>query len=83
MSKLLIALLCFSSFLFSGCTPESKELNFPVLPVELKDCKFYMVRDGLGNVLSVVRCPNSSTSATTSGKSPKTVIVIEGGRIRT
>jgi hypothetical protein len=52
------------------------------LPDELKDCVFLEVRKEamLGHTtLNVVRCPNSTTSVTsTQGKTPVTVITIDG-----
>ena len=59
-------------------TPESTatQMNFPVLPEEMKDCKIYKIFSGEENrQLIVVRCPESTTSTTyRSGKTQKTVV---------
>lgn len=65
-------------FVLSACTPSANEVSYPVLPDELKDCKFFRVDNG-GFPIRVVRCPNSTTSATfQSGKTTKTTVVIDG-----
>lgn len=56
----------------TACTPSTKQFHPQVLPSELSDCKFYTVNpDGMQNI-TVVRCPNSSTS--TQYKSGKTTL---------
>lgn len=55
-----IFVLCVS-VLIVGCSPSARELNYPVLPEGLKDCKFYEVSSG-GNSITVVRCPGSTTT---------------------
>ena len=50
------------SFILSGCSGSSTELEFPILPTELQDCKFYTISDGKGTNVVVGRCPNSVTS---------------------
>lgn len=64
-----------------GCKGENEytPLHFPTLPPELSDCKFYYVSNENWHRLSIVRCPNSTTSTTyRDNKSQKTVIVIDG-----
>ena len=73
MKKLLFVVLVM---LLAGCTPSAKELNFPVMPEELADCKVFRLSNSSGNIITVARCPNSVTT-TKSGKAPA-VIVIDG-----
>lgn len=42
----------------------SKELVYPVLHDDLKDCKFYSVTNAKWQNMYIVRCPNSVTTAT-------------------
>lgn len=69
----------------TACSPSYEEKHYPVLPAELKDCKFYEVSNG-GSTIKVVRCPNSQTSTTwmqSNGKSSTTrsaVVIDEGGQ---
>jgi len=74
MSKLI--LLC-ALLAITGCTPSASQLDFPVLPDGLKDCKFFYLRDGSGNHITVARCPNSATSIVSGGKHKRHSIVIE------
>ena len=60
-----------------GCTPKASQLDFPVLPDGLKDCKFFYLRDGSGTNITVARCPNSATSVVSGGKSKRTSIAVE------
>lgn len=63
LTILLVALL------LSACDPETTpaERKFDI-PKELSDCKFFRMKDTIGNVVLVVRCPLSATSATMTGK---------------
>lgn len=72
-----IILLCVL-LAITGCTPSASQLDFSVLPDELKDCKFFYLRDGSGNNITVARCPNSTTSVVSGGKHKRTSITIEG-----
>ena len=75
MKKLI--LLC-ALLVITGCTPKADQLNFPILPEELKDCKFYYLRsENGGHSITVARCPNSSTSVISGGKTKYKSIVIE------
>lgn len=62
----------------AGCQPSAREESYPVLPDGLKDCKFYTISQGNLGYMRVVRCPNSSTSATYPvGKSVAHSAVVE------
>ena len=72
-------LLLASLVLLSACTPTTNSIDGDfVKPSQLQDCQFYRMRDTSGVSYVVVRCPNSSTSTTTSGKNKRTVVVIDG-----
>lgn len=66
--------------LIAACSPSVKPTN-PIgdlqLPAELQDCKFFRLSDGITS-LNVARCPNSTTSVTTTGKNPVTTITASG-----
>lgn len=63
--------------LLSGCNfPYSNEIKPPKLDDSLKDCKFFDMHTGTRGFI-VVRCPNSTTSITTTGKYPDTTITID------
>lgn len=69
--------IVFVVALLAACQPYAKKQEYPVLPKELEDCKFYRVSDG-PSYITVARCPNSSTAVKTSGKASKTSITIDG-----
>ena len=78
MNKVL--LLAVGLFL-AGCTPGYSDLSqsYPVIPDDLKDCKFSQLSSTRGSYMNVVRCPLSVTSTTYKvGKSTATTIVIDG-----
>jgi hypothetical protein len=64
----------------TGCRPSSStsswQSNIDDTPA-LKDCQAVALDNGF-NSLTVVRCPNSTTTTKTSGKFPKTSVVIDG-----
>lgn len=66
-----------SALMLAACQPYAKQETYPVLPVELQDCKFYRVSDG-NTYITIARCPNSSIAVKTHSKSPKTTITIDG-----
>lgn len=67
------------SLVLSACSDSYNTMDFPVVPEELKDCKFFSVSNSSGSHLKVVRCPNSQTSTTyIEGKVTKTTVVIDG-----
>ena len=76
--KKLIGIL-FAAGIISGCTNSAKEVIYPVMPPELKDCKIFVLDKEDGRSITVMRCPNSTTSSTyTEGKTLKTTIVVDG-----
>ena len=78
MNKCVRISLAVAAVVLAGCSPGYESLGMPVLPDELKDCKFYRVSNGEIS-MRVVRCPNSTTSTTyTSGKTTRTDVVIDG-----
>ena len=73
-----LALASVFAIVTVACTPSYKQLDYPVLPEELKDCKIFRINNSAGTFLYVVRCPNSSTSTTFhSGKSTTTTTVVD------
>lgn len=67
-------LIIIAALLIAGCTPETKEISANyVLPKGLEDCQIYEMSAPTAR-LYVVRCPNSTTSTTTtSGKTTNSV----------
>jgi len=57
---LTMLMMCF----LVGCENSYEKIDFPVKPKELNDCSFYNLENKSGNSVSVVRCPNSSTTST-------------------
>ncbi len=74
MNKLILLCVLLA---ITGCTPSASQLDFPVLPDGLKDCKFFYIRDGSGTSITVARCPNSTTSVMGGGKNKRTSITAE------
>lgn len=72
------ALLIATVLCLAGCAPEARVKNYPVLPDELKDCKFYRLTDGDGGSITVARCPGSNTTVQQSDKAHTTSVVIDG-----
>lgn len=74
-------LIAFSVAGLAACTPSftDKTDKFTVLPEELKDCKIYeIVGTEGGGRMTVMRCPNSSTTTKVpSGKTSRTAVVID------
>lgn len=76
MRKVAILLV---ALLVSACSPQYSEKNYPVLPPELKDCRFFKVTSGDGLYITVVRCPNSSTATSEKdGKTWRYTALVEG-----
>jgi hypothetical protein len=72
---LAVTLLALSA---AACSPTYKDVkqDFPVLPMELKECTFYYLEGTNLSKLTVVKCPNSTVSTTyLSGKTNATVVV--------
>lgn len=74
MKKLII----IAALLITGCTPETTEISDTYsLPKGLQDCQIYQMSGSIAR-LYVVRCPNSTTSTTTtSGKITTSVATIQ------
>lgn len=63
----------------TGCTDKYSEAQYPVLPAELKDCKFFNIENSGGGHMKIARCPNSMTSIThPQGKSHESTVTIDG-----
>ena len=62
----------------AGCTPQAEERIYSVLPEELKDCRFFRLSDENGSVITVARCPSSSTTVKMHNKQSTTSVVIDG-----
>jgi hypothetical protein len=74
-----ITILLASMLALTGCVDSAKTLYFASMPSELKDCKTFYLTNTDGQRLTVMRCPNSITSATVpEGKSLATAVVIDG-----
>lgn len=75
MKKIMILCVLLA---ITGCSPRSNQLNFPIVPEELKDCKFYyLVSENGSYAITVARCPNSSTSVQNGGKHKFKSILID------
>jgi hypothetical protein len=61
-----------------GCSPSARRKEYPILPVELKDCVFFRLMDEDGASITVARCPNSTTTVRQSDKPGTTAVVIDG-----
>lgn len=84
MKKLLLV-AAVASVALAGCsgsnTPQQLKTSFPLDKIRgLEDCTFNRVDPGdVYSVITVVRCPNSTTSTTYQmGKTTATVVVIDG-----
>lgn len=77
MKKLFITTMC--TFALVGCNKSSVELTSKYnIPQELSDCKIYFVGANNGTGITVVRCPNSSTTTSyKQGKATRSVTVVE------
>lgn len=76
-TKLLIS-LSFLTAVLGGCSNSAREVNYPVRPAELKDCKIYRLTNDEGGVITVARCPNSTTTTTMNHKGTPTAVVVDG-----
>lgn len=64
--------------LLVGCKPHAEVMNYPVVPEELKDCKFFYLVDENGSSITVARCPNSSTTVQMGNKARTKSVIIDG-----
>ena len=77
MNNRLKIIVLFTTVMLAACSPNGHERNdYTVLPDGLKDCKFYRVSNGIG-AITVVRCPNSSTTVHSGGKQSQTTVTVE------
>lgn len=70
MNNVVIVILVL---MITACSKETKNISERYQPPEeLSDCKVYRMRSEGGNAITLVRCPNSSTTTSytrSSGKS--------------
>ena len=66
------------ALMLAGCEPHAEVKNYPVVPEELKDCKFFYIVDGNGSSITVARCPNSSTTVQMGNKARTTSVIVDG-----
>lgn len=73
-------LIICSVALLTACTPTASETTDTwKLPSELEGCTVSRLQQNALTYMNVVRCPNSTTTATTGkGKTQETVITIDG-----
>lgn len=85
MKKILFPLVLSLGFL-SGCfggveTPIANQFVVPVVPKGFENCIFGYLKDtnipGSAGRLYMVRCPNSTTTVTTTDKYPVTTVTID------
>lgn len=73
-----IILLILVGLLLAGCDTKTEEWRPAALPKELADCKFYDIWEN-GNLIRVVRCPNSVTTTNyRENKVTRATVVIDG-----
>lgn len=76
MKKLIVIL---GVLMLAGCYDRARIVNFPAMPPELADCKVYAINNTNGEHITVMRCPNSTTSTNySSGKTTRSTVVIDG-----
>ena len=67
------------TLVFAGCTDKVEERKFAAMPKELADCRVFYLQNSSGNSMTVVRCPNSATTAEArSGKTTQATVTIDG-----
>ena len=71
-------IILVSLLLLTGCEAKTTEKRNFILPGGMEDCKVYSMSNGRGIYITVVRCPNSSTSTSYScGKTTCNASVID------
>ena len=76
MKKLI---LLVAVLFLTACEPSTSEQTGKYkLPKALEDCSIFELGSGDGALITAMRCPNSTTSATTQGKRKKRVVVVDG-----
>lgn len=73
----------FIVLFLSACSNSASEVHYQAMPDGLKDCVVYYISDERAQNITVMRCPNSTTSTNytvQSGKTTthKTTIVVDG-----
>ena len=65
--------------MLGACTPSTSNLDhvYPVKPPGMEDCKVFRLDGTNSGHITVVRCPNSSTTTQEGTKSKSTAIVID------
>lgn len=74
-----ITLISLAVFL-SACTPKTEDITDSgkyYVPKALQDCNIYEMHSNTGNRVVIVRCPNSTVSATKLGKHPTRSVTLE------
>lgn len=65
--------------LLSACERETVDVSYKYqIPDEFIDCVFKRMSTDSGYTITVVRCPNSTTTAIQSDKTHTTTIVVDG-----
>lgn len=63
----------------TGCEREVHESTYYPLPKELEHCKQYESKaSGPGGRMTIIHCPNATTTTQIAAKTPKKVVVIDG-----
>jgi hypothetical protein len=72
-------LMCVVMLSILGCEPGyAPATGYSVIPPELQDCSMYIIKSSGGNQITVMRCPNSTTTTQLGDKQRTTAIVIDG-----
>ena len=65
--------------MLGGCSNSATEVNYPVRPPEMEDCKIYRLTNDAGEEVTVARCQNSTTTTNSrSGRRAVAAIVVDG-----
>lgn len=74
-----ITLISLAVFL-AACAPKTEDITDSgkyYVPKALQDCKMYEMHSSAGSRVVVLRCPNSTVSATKPGKHPTRSVTME------
>ena len=72
-------LIVISVLFLMSCEPSTSEDKGFVLPEALSHCKTYFMTDGRGRGITVIHCPNSTTTTQSGGKHKTSTTVIDQG----
>lgn len=73
-----ILILTLTVLFLSACTPSHKDKTQSFsLPPELADCKIFTLSNDIGTSIYVTRCPNSTTTTSTTGKNAQNITTLE------